>query len=307
MGYSVTILLSTYNGEKYIVEQIDSLLRQKDVQLHILIRDDGSKDSTLSIVQDYSAQDKRIDLITGKNLGPTQSFLELIRQGLKYKSDFYAFCDQDDVWDEIKLSEAVKKLSVFDNSTPNCYYSNLKVVDNEMNFVRMAHDTPPKQSNRYSCLVSDYATGCTMVFNRCAAEIIGEHSPQYYAMHDELLYTVCNFLGNVVYDTNAYINYRQHQNNVLGMSVVNDPLTRLKKRLKRLIDENKQPVYNNAISLIECFGDLLNENDKKAINMIVNYKDDFWKWISLLVCRQIRADSISDDMRFRFLIFIKRI
>ena len=102
----VTILMSTYNGEKYLEEQIDSLLNQTYKNISILIRDDGSKDNTVHIIKEKKKSNDNITLIEGKNVGFIKSFLELIN--LAEKSDYYAYCDQDDVWMEEKIQRAVE-------------------------------------------------------------------------------------------------------------------------------------------------------------------------------------------------------
>ena len=89
----VQVLLSTYNGEKYLKEQLDSIIAQKGVDVHILARDDGSKDDTIKILEGY----ENIDIIKGSNIGVCKSFFELINKSGEY--DYYSFADQDDVWD----------------------------------------------------------------------------------------------------------------------------------------------------------------------------------------------------------------
>ena len=123
----VCVLLSTYNGEKYLKEQLDSVLNQKDITLNFLVRDDGSTDSTIDILKQYEKEGK-IKLIVGKNIGYKKSFYELAK--LAPLSDYYAFCDQDDVWDDDKLITAVNMLERENNSIPLLYFSALRVVNN---------------------------------------------------------------------------------------------------------------------------------------------------------------------------------
>ena len=149
----ICVLLSTYNGEKYLREQLDSLVCQENVELKILIRDDGSKDSTLQILKEYSKKDARITYFVGNNVGPAQSFFDLIIKSPD--ADYYAFCDQDDVWDKDKLEIAVGFLEKEDNSKPNMYYSNLRIVDQNLRYYRLSHSAPSVQSNKYSVLTED--------------------------------------------------------------------------------------------------------------------------------------------------------
>ena len=100
MKNKVLILVSTYNGEKYLPEQLDSLYAQEGVDIHILVRDDGSKDNTIGILKNYQGSKGKMTIIEGENIGAGQSFLALINEATtNYPDyDYYAFCDQDDVW-----------------------------------------------------------------------------------------------------------------------------------------------------------------------------------------------------------------
>ena len=97
MQYKVLILLSVYNGQKYLQEQLNSLYNQRGVDVSILIRDDGSSDHSIDIIRE-NQKDHDIKLIEGKNVGFAQSFWELVRNATE--ADYYAFCDQDDYWEE---------------------------------------------------------------------------------------------------------------------------------------------------------------------------------------------------------------
>ena len=103
----VVVLLSTYNGERYLRQQLESLINQKEVAVRILVRDDGSSDGTVKILDEFSA-DKKLEYYRGNNIGAADSFIDLLFSAPI--SSFYALCDQDDIWDDDKLSVAVKRL-----------------------------------------------------------------------------------------------------------------------------------------------------------------------------------------------------
>ena len=148
--YSVCVLMSTYNGEKYIKEQLDSILSQVGVELSVLIRDDGSSDSTLSIIKDYAEQNKNIKYYVGENIKPAQSFIDLIFNSPD--ADYYALSDQDDVWDKDKLKCAIDLLQATNPDKPAMYHSNLRIVDGDLNFYRYAHSSDRVHSNKYFCI-----------------------------------------------------------------------------------------------------------------------------------------------------------
>ena len=110
----VSVLMSTYNGEKYIREQIESILNQKKVKVHLLIRDDGSQDSTIEIVKEYANKYPNVSVYAGKNIGIGNSFMELLRNAPE--ADYYAFADQDDVWLDGKLERAIELIKATEQS-----------------------------------------------------------------------------------------------------------------------------------------------------------------------------------------------
>lgn len=116
----VCVLLSTYNGEKYLEEQLNSLIKQEDVELRILVRDDGSKDRTHEILDKWQKRG-HINWYEGKNKGAAQSFMDLIYNAPE--ADYYAFCDQDDVWLPEKLKVAIDKIRESNEAMPCMYIS----------------------------------------------------------------------------------------------------------------------------------------------------------------------------------------
>lgn len=115
----VTILISTYNGYKYLEEQYNSLINQKYPNIEIIFRDDGSTDDSIGIIENY-CQHCNVSLLLGANCGARNSFLCLISQS-SVDSSYYAFCDQDDVWESDKLSRAVEQLSKLPEDIPAMY------------------------------------------------------------------------------------------------------------------------------------------------------------------------------------------
>ena len=221
----IQVLLSTYNGEKYIKEQIDSILKQEEVEISLLIRDDGSCDKTLEIIEDFKKSNPNITYYSGKHLGPARSFMDLINNSGEF--NYYAFSDQDDVWKPKKLISAINKLN--QSNQPSLYLSSMDIVDENLNFIET------KYVDGNFCfegeMIKNFATGCTQVFNKSLKEIIKSYTPNYIIMHDSWITRVCYAIGgNVIIDKNSYINYRQHQNNVLGYK--EKSLQKLKRQFK---------------------------------------------------------------------------
>lgn len=208
----VQILMSTYNGEKYLREQIDSLLAQKYEPIEILIRDDGSKDGTCEIIKEYAKRFDNIKPFYEENLGVNGSFFTLLSYS---DADYIAFCDQDDIWLPEKIEKAVNRLS--NTTKPTLYCSNKILVDSDGNTIK-ANDFKRLKPGFKNALVESICTGCTIVMNRKLADDVRSNIPKQAIIHDWWVYLVASYTGNVIYDKGAYIKYRQHANNVLGQS-----------------------------------------------------------------------------------------
>lgn len=295
--YKVVVLMSTYNGEKYLQEQIESLLKQENVDLQILVRDDGSSDRTLDILQMYSKKYDCFSFYKNENLGPAKSFLDLVANAPT--ADFYAFCDQDDVWDSCKLTKAIEQLLKFDDNKPNLYYSNLRIVSSDLTFCRMSHKSIRYNTNKYSALIENLCTGCTAVFNYTAKKMISEHIPEKCTMHDTWIYIMCKMLGNTIYDPNAYISYRQHASNVVGTSLNRYSFSIIKNRILRIFERGLQPRLTNAVNFEKCFVPLLDEYSKYKVHKIVCYKKSLKNRLSLLFDKDLNATTLYGKIRFK--------
>ena len=163
MKTRVQILLSTYNGEKFLEEQLESILNQKgDFLLKILVRDDGSRDGTLEILEKYS---KKIEMqiIRGENIGVNNSLRELF-MNCDIDCDYFAISDQDDVWLESKLQTAIESLSKNENKL-KMFASRSLVTDINMNVVGKTQD-PGNRLSYYNAMVQNVCPGHTQVFNK---------------------------------------------------------------------------------------------------------------------------------------------
>lgn len=209
MTHSVCILLCTYNGEKYLREQIESLFNQKNVDMAIMAHDDGSTDGTADILKEYN-----IPVFGGGHLGAAHGFFYLMEQAPK--ADFYAFCDQDDIWDEDKISVAVNALGM--SQKPMIYCSSTRLVSEDGAFVT----THRVDSSRTlpSRLFYSSISGNTIVFNSSMRDVALMHHPERMVMHDSWLVKLCIAVGGrLIIDEDAHIDYRMHGSNTVGMEL----------------------------------------------------------------------------------------
>lgn len=213
----ITILLATYNGEKYLEEQLKSLILQKNVILNILVRDDGSTDGTLDILRQWERNDQ-FAWYSGTHVGVQKGYYDLMKKAREYESDFFAFCDQDDRWDSDKLEIAVKELDKFPDTVPALYYSGQRLAGENLFFIS-DHRLNENRDKISRYVITDIA-GCTAVFNCRLLYKVLEYEPQYMLMHDSWLYRVCVSIGgNVKIDSQSHMDYRQHSKNTFGMGI----------------------------------------------------------------------------------------
>src|SRR5258707_624976 len=215
---AVTILLCTLNGERFLAEQLRSLERQSLKNWKLIASDDGSRDRTKSILVAFqkSCEPGKVEIIDGPRRGATANFLfQACAENLV--SEYYAFCDQDDVWDADKLARAIDALERTNSSTPALYGSRTRLIDeagSEIGFSTLFHRKPEFRS----ALVQSIAGGNTIVFNQKARELLVFCGADVdVPSHDWWLYQVTSACGGQVhYDVWPSVRYRQHAHNVIG-------------------------------------------------------------------------------------------
>lgn len=215
MTAKVLVIMATYNGEKYLQEQLDSIFQQENVRVDILVRDDGSNDNTKEILENYS-KNNRLKWYTGEHLNVQKGYFDLMNRATELEWDYIAFSDQDDVWDVDKLYIAIKKLNEWEEEIPKLYYCGQKLVDKDLKYIS-DHTLNKERSLNARFILSDFA-GCTGVFNRNLLYAVLKYTPQYILMHDTWILKVCLAIGGRVFvDTGMHMQYRQHENNSLGL------------------------------------------------------------------------------------------
>ena len=270
----ITVLMSTYNGTKYISQQLDSILNQKfNGELDILVRDDGSSDGTQAILDKYQKEHKNFKWYQGENKKPAKSFWELLSK--VSGSDFYSFADQDDVWDLDKLQIAVDSLLTLNQNNPLLYMCDARVVDQDLNVISNEFAVKDIPIDYPKSLMNNICAGCTYVFNEHARKLASEYDPEKYAMkmHDWKLYTIVLCFGEIFFDHIAHMSYRQHGDNAVGA---------IKSKLHHYIDllkHDRDPKEffvrkNNALGLEAAYGDKMSEENRYLTHLIAHYDED---------------------------------
>lgn len=304
MMKKVQILLSTYNGESYVEEQINSLINQEYQNINIKIRDDGSKDRTIEILDELITTKENISFIKGKNVGVIKSFFELLRDS-NDSAEYFSFCDQDDFWEADKISRAISLLEKEEQAIPLMYCSRTTLVDQDLKVLGYS-ENPTKEITFANALVQNIATGCTVVINKKAKELIVKEFPNAVVMHDWWFYIVVSAFGKVVFDHESKILYRQHSNNTVGAAT--SLLSKWSKRIRMFLKKgNMKEVSMQALEFERIHGAQLDPIKKQILNHFITSRNRFVQRLKYSIFGETYRQDFLDNIIFKILIIINKI
>lgn len=290
----VIILMATYNGELYIRDQIDSIIKQTYGNWKLYIADDCSTDSTVQIVHEYTKLDGRIKFEINKDRrGPCQNFGDLLNKHLN-EGDFFMFSDQDDIWDETKIEKSVFSIENTVNNKPLLVYSRKVLVNSNLEVIGYDRDSKGEIKD---ILCQNHIYGCTMFFNKMLAEV-SLPVPLIATNHDYWIALCAVFFGEIILLDEFLMKYRVHSNNVTGglnqYGLIN------KIRSWGIVNNKLKQKYRM------CFY-FSNKNFCKEAEM---YKRIFTSRGIIKICNVIkfgyRADSVLGTVREYFLILFTK-
>ena len=283
MDERIDILLATYNGEKYLKEQLNSILNQTYKNIKLIVSDDCSKDKTVDILKEHEKKDERVEIyIQEKNLGVVKNIEFLLS---KVNSKYYMLSDQDDVWLEKKVEKSLEKLK---EENADLVFGDLEVVDKDLKTVypsfgdfMLLNDKIEKYINTdklnylYNCV-----TGCTILAKKETINyILPLPNESKYLIHDHWIGLMVSLHGKVAYIKEKYIKYRQHGNNQVGTDKISHGFKKLDQVRELFINvklgvlgtyvkhndkfpENKQKLNSQALKYFEMLKDKKNINFK---------------------------------------------
>lgn len=289
----ISILLASYNGEKYIAQQIESVLNQTYNDFILYINDDCSTDKTYEIIKNYEAKYPGKIKVTRNEKNSGGAKHNFIKMMISHKDDYIMLCDQDDIWLEDKIEITYKKIKRMEEEyrvdMPLLVHTDLKIADENLNIIFPslisyvnADYSKTKLKNQ---IVQNTLTGCTAMYNRKLAELIIS-KPSFMVMHDWWIMLIASAFGKIDYVNEPTILYRQHGNNAIG--------TRNMKSLKciskfgREKKNIKQALFNSylqAQSFYDIYGNMLGKKDRKLVRVyaqLIN-KNKFSKISTVLI------------------------
>lgn len=293
----VNVLMSTYNGEKYIKEQLDSILHQSYHNLRIYVRDDGSSDGTLDILERYHRENKII-LLKGDNVGYGSSFMQLL--ALADEGEYWAFSDQDDIWDSGKISRSVNKLSKMKKTEPNMYYHSYELTDEKMNVIGKSRAPIPNYSFQMA-ITECFHLGFATVINKELRELMLKGNASNIISHDWWAELIAMEFGNIYCDKYIGAKHRRLEESVSSSS--------LKSRVRWFFKALKgnSEIQSLTLSFCDTFETEMDKKDRRILLWFVSERYSFIK--SLKKCFYYRRwrTSLASEFVVRFLMLAGKI
>ena len=260
----IDILMATYNGERFLKEQIKSILSQTYKNFNLIISDDASTDKTYEILKYYEQKDKRVKIFKqDKNIGIASNFEFLLN---KVESEFFMFADQDDIWEIDKVEISYDKLEA---DEADLVYSDLMIVDESLNIIEKSYwrkkgfiNKIKKYNNFQSLYLNNYITGSTIL---CKSKFIDKILPlpksTQYIIHDYWVSLVVSHNGRLTYIDKPLIKYRQHTKNQIGSKTKSKEISNF--------EELRNLFINVKIEHFQCFieNDRIFDKNEKNLNL----------------------------------------
>jgi len=298
---SVGIIMSAFNAEKYITEQIESILSQRDVKISLWIRDDGSTDNTLKILLDNYTHHPNVKITSGRNLGAAQSFFEAIFE-CTFNCDFYGFSDADDVWIDRKTSLSIEKILSIKSLDPVAVATKLIITDDRLN--EIGRSISPNIGLIFeNALIQTVTSGASIVMSKNAFNLLRSYRPKNSVMHDAWLYLLITAFGNFLYLDEPTILYRQHANNVFGTG--HGFSKSWKNRIKRIKLDN--PYKKQAVEFMNAFGNRLDLHKRMALEKYANYDKNLFTKINFFIYPSFKMQTLKSNVFQRFLILLGKL
>ena len=273
---TIDVLMATYNGEKYVAEQIDSILNQTYSAIRLLISDDASTDGTRQILQEYAKKDKRICLFfQEKNLGYIGNFEFLLT---KVENEIFMLCDQDDVWKADKIQKTYEKCK---QEQADLVFTDLEVVDENLNTIYPSFNDYMLLTRKIKKYSRDYrmqylyncVTGCTLLSKKkYIPDILPLPKESKYVVHD--LWIALNIMlkgGKVAYLDEKTIYYRQHGNNQIGTEKTSHKFKKLEE-VRNLFLQVKIELFTAYVKYSQNFPEFLQKQNQEALDYFKHLK-----------------------------------
>lgn len=274
----ITILLATYNGERYLRQQLDSILAQSETNWRLWIADDGSRDATIDILHEYeSAFPGKIRLLSYEEpSGSAQAnFFRMLRTARAENCDYVMLCDQDDVWLPDKIRTTMARMAqtelTLGADIPILVHTDLRVVDKDLRELSPSlfayQGLSPERCELRNYLLQNNVTGCTMMINRALLSFMDE-APPVCPMHDWWLAILASAFGSVQCELHATMLYRQHGDNQVGAKRRRNIFVLIADKFQNraVVRENYRKMYRQAAFLMEKYAGRMTREQRRLVS-----------------------------------------
>lgn len=268
MNEQIDVLLATYNGDKFLKEQIDSILNQTYQDIRLVISDDMSRDSTRDIIRAYEKKDKRVEVhLQKENLGYIKNFEYLLKQ---VKNNIYMLSDQDDVWLPDKIEQSYLEMQ---KENADLVFGDLRVVNEKLETIYESFGDFMKLNRKISkCFgtqemnyLYNCVTGCTILSKKKYIDsILPLPNKSKYVAHDHWIALAVGKQGKLVYMPECHILYRQHENNEIGTDKISHGFTKVEE-VRDLFIRVKLGVFETYVQNDKVFSENMKAKNRKAL------------------------------------------
>lgn len=280
----IAILMSTYNGHLFLDKQLESLANQTVAdKMTVYIRDDGSSDDTFDIIDSWKEK-LEIVLYKEKNVGPAMSFWTLLMNP-KIQADYYAFCDQDDIWDDNKIEKGIEHLK----GDSYLYACNCRIIDENDTVIKEYRTNRTPDMTIRKLFVSGCTQGCSMIFSDTLCQYIRKANISCIPMHDLILMLYAKCEGSIYWDEKPHFGYRVHSNNVVAKNNKSG-IKKIKTTFWNWKNSSRNSMATVAGELIVNMKNL-QKDDMDYLMCMRNYKRSILsKWKILMIGKMIDVD-----------------
>ena len=292
----VGVVLATFNGAKYIREQLDSLIDQSGVTINLYVSDDGSTDQTKQIISEYCEAFSKVTFLEGPRKGPAANFFFLL---VHTTEKYVAFADQDDIWDSRHLVNSINDLSVFEGIPTLRFSATRQFSEGSKTTIWPKNTKLPKLQQ---LLLQNPARGCSMVLNKDAVLRINLYQPNFAVMHDWWILLQIFISGKVIYSSVPEVNYRLHNSNFMGIPK--------KSRFKNFKNQRTKlyAIIWQAQELLEINREILSGTSMDTITLVADFESlDFFQKIKRILLNKNRFRyRVFEDLLLRIFLVIVR-
>ena len=299
-GKRIAVLLSAYNGERYIEKQIESILNQREIELlTIIVRNDGSQDGTIEVLRRLRTENSNIVVLDEANIGLVESFFKLLQYAYEQEYDYYSFSDQDDYWMPEKLSVAIKALEGCKG--PGMYASCSTIVDDNLKPTGGKTQTQIRDITFYNSAIQNFCPGHNQVLNHEMAKVVLDrtsYSPLIYSQ-DMWITQVASVTGTIIFDNMPHTLYRQHANNQLSFG--KSKIEWVKDHIKRLHNNEGKKIAVQLKYFGDCYDEYLTQEQKRELENFFNSQGSFVKRAGYILRTKLYRQRRYETPMFKFI------